>query len=149
MEAYKPADKALRPAVIAAEDYLLAVWYSDYTGGRDKRWENYVYGHMRSEMASYLAQPDVTTESFAGSLRVWDVSAAQFPKNEVEVADCIDLAGAKNTNLATGAILPRSEQNTTDENYYYNADVVAKVRGHWRVISFNQINYPRAVECKP
>jgi hypothetical protein len=150
MPDYRPADKALRPAVIAAEDFLLALLYSDYVGGRDTRWEGYVYGQERSRLAADLADPDVTTESYVGTYRVWGMFASSFSSGEVEVADCVDSAGTKNTDLATGTILPASEQFTTDENYYYNADVLANVHGHWRVVSIEPpIYYPSAAECMP
>jgi hypothetical protein len=150
MPDYRPADKALRPAVIATEDYLLALLYSDYTGGRDTRWESYVHGQALSKLAAVQAEPDVTKESYVGTFRVWRMFATWFSSSEVNVLYCVDSAGTKNTDLATGTILPASEQDTTAEKYYYSGDVLAKVDGHWRVISFDPaIYYPRAVECMP
>jgi hypothetical protein len=66
------------------------------------------------------------------------------------VAECVDSAKAKNTGLGTGRVLPKSQQNTTDENYYENTDVLADQHGQWQVISIEpELYYPRAVECKP
>jgi hypothetical protein len=150
MSAYKPANRALRPAVVAAEDYLLAVLYSDYTGGRDTRWESYISGTARSQMLKVMAEPFTTTESFVGTIRVWHMFAARFSTGQVDVSACIDVAGTKNTDLATGAILPDSDQPNAREDDYDAAYILARLHGHWRVVTFGpQVNYPQAVECKP
>lgn len=150
MAAYKPKDKALRPAVVAAEDYLLGIVYSDYTGGRDTRWESYISGQARSQMLKIQAESFVTTESFVGTLRIWHMFAARLSTDQVDVSACIDTAGTKNTDLATGATLPASEQPNARDDDYDASYILAKLHGHWRVVMFGpQINYPKAVECKP
>jgi hypothetical protein len=154
MTSYLPKDADTAQAVVAAKDFLLAVLYADYTGGKDHRWMGYVSGpKVRSGLAAQLAQPGVTTESFRGTMRFWHMSAiktAAAPKASVEVTECVDSSHALNTSLSTGKVLPRSKQLSTDENFYSNSDVLIKDRnGQWRVISIlPAIYYPRAPECK-
>src|SRR6266567_582841 len=153
MTSWLPASASEIPAVTTAKDFLLAVLYADYTGGRDHRWRRYVSaGKVRVGLASTLAQPGVTTESFRGTVRFWHMSAleAPGPKGTVEVTECVDSSGARNTSLATGRVLPRRQQVRADQNFYRNSDVLAKdSSGHWRVISIPPtIYYPQALECK-
>jgi hypothetical protein len=149
---WRTVDRAAAPAVKADEDFLLAVMYADYTGDRDHRWTAYASSTVRTGLASTLAMPDVTTESFIGTVKFWHMTAApsSLAPGAVVVAECVDSAKAKNTGLSTGRVLPKSQQNTTDENYYENTDVLADQHGQWQVISIEpELYYPRAVECKP
>jgi hypothetical protein len=153
MTSWLPASASEIPAVTTAKDFLLAVLYADYTGGRDHRWRGYVSaGKVRAGLASTLAQPGVTTESFRGTVRFWHMSALATPgpKGTIEVTECVDSSRARNTSLATGKVLPRRRQVPADQNFYSNSDVLAKDSGgHWRVISIPPtIYYPRALECK-
>ncbi len=147
---YKTADKAQRPAVIAEGDFLLAYFYADYTGGRDTRWESYVAPSARGVLAQDLAVPDVTTESFTGTIRVWRMSALPASGGSIQVSECVDTAAAKNTNLTTGAVLPASEQNSADGNYSLEIDILGESHGMWQITKIeNPIYYPLASECKP
>jgi hypothetical protein len=153
MTSWLPADASEIPAVTTAKDFLLAVLYADYKGGRDHRWLRYVSAQqVRTGLASTLAQPGVTTESFTGTVRFWQMSvlAAAGPKGSVEVTECVDSSHARNTSLATGRVLPGSKQTPADQNFYSNSDVLSKDgTGHWRVISIPPtIYYPQALECK-
>jgi hypothetical protein len=154
MTSWLPASPSEAKAVINAKDFLLAILYADYTGGRDHRWENYAGSALvRSGMAKTLAAPDISTESFTGTIQIWHMSAVVGlgGKNTVGVTECVNSAGALNTSLRTGKVLPRSQQNSTDENYYSNTDILAQnAAGQWTVTSIPaDIYYPQAFECKP
>lgn len=153
MTSWLPGDASEVPAVTTAKDFVLANLYADYTGGRDHRWRSYVSSRrVRTGLAATLAQPGITTESFEGTIRFWHMSAVATPgpKGTVEVTECVDSSHARNTSLASGKILPRSQQTPKDQNFYLNSDVLAKDSGgHWRVISIPPtLYYPQAVECK-
>jgi hypothetical protein len=154
MTSWLPASAGESRAVIAAKNFLLAILYADYTGGRDHRWLAYVGSSLvRNGMTSTLAAPSVTTESFRGTIRIWRMSAVTgtYGKNTISVTECFDSARALNTSLRTGKVLPPSQQNSTDQNYYSNTDVLARnAAGQWTVISIpSAIYYPEALECKP
>jgi hypothetical protein len=154
MTSWVPASADEVPAVITAKNFLLAILYADYTGGQDHRWNAYVSSlRVRSGMAATLAAPGVTTESFTGTIRIWRMNAVAgtYGNNTISVTECIDSARALNTSLSTGKVLPSSEQNTTDQNYYSNTDVLARnASGQWTVISIPpDIYYPEASECMP
>jgi hypothetical protein len=153
MATWLPANAGEIRAVTTAKNFLLAVLYADYKGGRDHRWARYVSSQkVRTGLASTLTQPGVTTESFRGTIRFWHMSALAVsgPKGTVEVTECVDSSHARNTSLTTGKVLPRRKQTPRDQNFYSNSDVLAKdSSGHWRVISIPPtIYYPQALECK-
>lgn len=151
MTPWLPASTSEARAVITAKNFLLAVLYADYTGGQDHRWEAYAGSSVvRTGMASTLAAPSVTTESFTGTIRIWHMSAIAG-KNTIAVTECVDSARARNTSLSTGKVLPRGQQNSTDQNYYSNTDILSRnAAGQWTVISIPAtIYYPQALECKP
>ncbi len=154
MTPWLPARASEAPAVITAKNFLLAVLYADYTGGQDHRWRAYVSAqNVRAGLASTLAAAEVTTESFTGTIRIWHMNAVAgtYGKNTISVTACVDSSRARNTSLATGKILPGSQQLPADKNYYSNTDVLARDgAGHWTVISIPPaIYFPEALECKP
>jgi hypothetical protein len=153
MTSWLPGDASEIPAVTAAKDFVLANLYADYTGGRDHRWRSYVSARkVKAGLAATLAQPGITTESFQGTIRFWHMSAVatRGPKGTVEVTECVDSSRALNTSLASGKVLPHSQQTPKDQNFYLNSDVLAKdSSGQWRVTSIPPtLYYPQAVECK-
>jgi hypothetical protein len=154
MTSWLPARPRIRAAVVTAKDFLLAVLFADYTGSRDRRWAGYIsVPKVAAGLASSLAAPSVTTESFTGTIRFWRMKAqmAPGPRGSVMVTECVDSARARNTDLKTGRVLPLSRQLTASQNYYSNSDVLARdSSGQWRVISIPPaIYYPEAQECKP
>jgi hypothetical protein len=154
MTRWRPPRPADRSAVLAAKDFLLAVLYADYTGGRDSRWQQYVSSpSVRAGLTSSLAVPSVTTESFTGTVRFWRMHAVATKgrRRTVAVTECVDSARARNTDLKTGRVLPQRRQVPANQNYYSNTDVLARdAGGHWRVVSIPpDIYYPQAQECKP
>lgn len=153
MTDWLPASASERPAVITAKNFLQALLYAEYTGGRDQTWKAYSSSSLQSSLTQYLATADVTTESWTGTVRFFGMSAvANAPQaGDLEVSECVDAAEARNTSLSTGKVLPASKQNTTDENYYYNSDVLEETSaGQWLVASIPPaVYYPQASQCKP
>jgi len=151
MTHYSPAKPKLRAAVTTAKNFVLAVLYADYTGNKDDRWTGYVGNpKVRSGLAATLAVPSVTTESFRGTIRIWNMHATAA-KGTVIVTECVDTKHARNTDLRSGRVLPKRRQTRGNANFYLNSDVLAPDgAGHWRVISIPAtLYYPEASRCKP
>ena len=138
-------------AVLADKDYELAFLYAEYTGGTSQDWTAYVNHTMEIQVRELLAKPDVTTESFKGTIRIFAMKVLRDPTvpADVDVSACFDNAQAVNTNLGTGAVLPG--QSPSDDNYYRFTDQLAQSpTGQWQVVSnYPLVHYPRAKECKP
>jgi hypothetical protein len=137
-------------AVIVAEDFLLAFLYAEYRGNQDDRWSGYVSGPVRGALESNLAEPDVTTESFTGTIIFSHLSEFPDPTEPgaIDVSECFDNARSANISLATGKVVP--DHSPASQHYYLNTDVLALRNGQWRVISVDPvIYYPQARECKP
>ena len=98
-----------------------------------------------------LAKPDVTTESFKGTIRIFKMRVIRDPAvaGDLDVSACFDNAKAVNTSLSTGAVLPG--QSPSNDNYYRFTDQLAQSpTGQWQVVSnYPIVYYPRAKECKP
>jgi hypothetical protein len=153
MTSWLPAEASTARAVITAKDFVLAVLYADYTGGRDHRWQAYVSAaRVLTGLGAALAAPGVTTESWKGIIRIWHMNAVAgtYGKDTVSVSYCVDSARALNTSLRTGKVLPPRLQLPGDQNYYLNTYVLARAgTGRWTVISIPPaIYYPRS-DCKP
>jgi hypothetical protein len=145
-----PRARRVARAVIVAEDFLLAFLYAEYRGNQDDRWSGYVSGPVRGALESNLAEPDVTTESFTGTIIFSHLSAFPDPTEPgaIDVSECFDNARSANTSLATGKAVP--DHSPANQHYYLNTDVLALRNGQWRVISVDPvIYYPQARECKP
>jgi hypothetical protein len=151
MTSWRPQDAALLQAVLADEDYRLAYLYAEYTGGQSQAWTSYVSTAMATALASSLTAKQVTTESFKGTITFFDMSVMNDPTipKDVDVSACVDSAGAENTDLSTGAVLP--SQPRPDSDYYRYTDELAPVGGgQWQVVAdYQPIYYPQAKECKP
>jgi hypothetical protein len=150
MPGWLPRNGTEVPAVITAKDFLLAVLYAEYRGNQDDRWAGYASGAARAAQRSILAQPDVTTESFTGTIIFSHLRAFPDPvvRGAVDVSECFDNAMSSNTRLSTSAIIPSREPG--DVHYYRNTDVVAAENGRWQVVSmYPVVYYPQARECKP
>jgi len=151
LTSWKPSDPSQAPAVLTDKDYELAFLYAEYTSGADTGWTSYVSSTMQTEVQSTLAQPDVTSESFTGTIKIFDMTVVQDPtvKADLDVSACFDNAGSANTSRATGKVIPAT--GSADQNYYRYTDQLAKdSSGDWQVVSdLPAIYYPRAKECKP
>jgi len=151
MTGWMPQDPGLARAVLTDKDYELAFLYAEYTGGKSLHWASYVSRTMELQVRAVLAKPDVTTESFKGTIRIFKMRAIRDPvvPADVDVSACFDNAQALNTSLGTGAVLPG--QSPSDDNYYRFTDQLAPASdGRWQVISnYPIVYYPRAKECKP
>jgi len=150
MPAWHPADGPDAAAVAAAQDFLLAVLYAEYRGNQDDRWTGYAAGDARATQRSILARPDVTTQSFTGTIIFSSVRAFPDPsvKGAMDVSECFDNAHSANTSLSTGKII--TDQVPASQHYYRNTDVVAPENGRWQVIAmYPVVYYPQAAECRP
>jgi hypothetical protein len=150
MPGWLPADPREVPAVLAAKNFLLAFLYAEYRGNQDDRWTKYVSVTALSALRSDLAQPDVTTQSFTGTIVFSHMRAYADPtgKGAVDVSECFDNARSANTDLTTGKAV--ADQAPANQHYYLNTDVMAEHNGRWQVVSVDPvIYYPQAKECKP
>lgn len=149
MPGWLPADPHQVPAVLAAKNFLLAFLYAEYRGNQDDHWTNYVSHTFLSALKSGLAQPDVSTQSFTGTITFTHMQASPDPitKDAVDVSECFDNAGSHNTDLATGRGV--ADRVPANQHYYLNTDVMAERNGRWQVVSVDPvIYYPQAAECK-
>jgi hypothetical protein len=137
--------------LLADKDYELAFLYAEYTGGKSQDWTAYVSRTMAVQVRALLAKPDVTTESFKGTIRIFKMRVIRDPAvaGDLDVSACFDNAKAVNTSLSTGAVLPG--QSPSNDNYYRFTDQLSQSpTGQWQVISnYPIVYYPRAKECKP
>jgi hypothetical protein len=138
-------------AVLTDKDYELAYLYAEYTGGQDQSWTAYVSPTMQTEVQTTLSQASITTESFTGKIRFFDMTAVPDPtvKGDLDVSACFDNSQSSNTNLQTGKVIP--DNVPADQHFYRYTDQLAKdSTGTWKVISdLPPVYYPRAKECKP
>jgi hypothetical protein len=150
MTSYLPGDPQLNVAVTVDKDFQLDYLYAEYMGGQSQTWMNEVSTTMVSALRSDLAQPDVTTESFTGTIRFFDMFIIPDPtiKGNVDVSACVDTAGSLNTSIKTGAVLPG--QSVTNQNYYRYTDELAPITGGgWQIVQTDPNAYPpQAEECK-
>jgi hypothetical protein len=151
MTDWMPTDAGMAKAVLADKDYELAFLYAEYTGGKSQDWTAYVSRTMAVQVRALLAKPDVTTESFKGTIRIFNMRVIRDPAvaGDLDVSACFDNAKAVNTSLSTGAVLPG--QSPSNDNYYRFTDQLSQSpTGQWQVISnYPIVYYPRAKECKP
>ena len=136
--------------MITAKNFLLAFLYAEYRGNRDHRWTAYVAGKVKNDLRSNLAQPDVTTESFQGTILFSQMNAFADPAvaGGIDVSECFDNSHSANIGLRDRKVIP--DQTPPDQHYYRNTDVLAKdPSGTWHVVSvYPVIYYPQAKECK-
>lgn len=151
MTSWVPGNAAQAAAVNADKNYQLAFLYAEYKGGNDQSWVNYVAPEMQRAVAAQLRQPDVTTESFTGTIMYFKMRVIPDPNvhGDLDVSSCFDNAKSSNTNLRTGAVL----RDTTPANQHYvliTDELRKNAAGKWQVVSNLQAAYyPRAKECKP
>jgi hypothetical protein len=150
MTSWLPGDAEQARAVVADKNYELAFLYAEYKGGKDQRWASYATPVMQREIASALLASDVTTESFTGTIRYFDMKVIPDPTvpGRLDVSSCFDNAKSSNTSLKTGAVLP--DTASADQHYVRVTDQLAKsAAGEWQVAaSLAPVYYPQAKECK-
>jgi hypothetical protein len=151
MSGWLPAGSRRARAVVADKDFELAYLYAEYTGGKDTRWTAYVSHAVLRDFAADLAKPDVTTESFRGTVSYTHMRAFADPahKGAIDVSGCYDNARSANTSITTGKVIP--DRTPADDHYFRYTDILAKGgTGNWRVIgNYPAVYYPQARECKP
>jgi hypothetical protein len=150
LTSWHPSDPSQAQAVLTDKNYELAFLYAEYTSGQDSSWANYVSPTMQTEVQNTLSKPDVTTESFTGTIKIFDMSVIADPTvpGRLDVSGCFDNAQSANTSKQTGQVIP--DTGSPDQHYYRYTDQLAKDGGQWQVTSdLPAIYYPRAKECKP
>ena len=151
LTSWHPANASAAQAVLVDKNYELAFLYAEYTSGQDSSWANYVSSTMQTEVQDTLAKPGVTTESFTGTIRIFNMSVIADPTvpGRLDVSGCFDNARSSNTDRQTGKVIP--DTGPPDQHYYRYTDQLAKdSSGQWKVTSdLPAIYYPRAKECKP
>lgn len=150
MPGWLPADPGQASAVVAAKNFLLAFLYAEYRGNQDDRWTRYVSGEAFGALKANLSEPSVTTESFTGTISFSHLRAYPDPTTAgaIDVSECFDNSGSRNTSLATGKIIP--DRIPANQHYYRNTDVMARKNGQWNVVSvYPVVYYPQAQECRP
>ena len=150
MTPWLPANTAQAQAVNADKDYQLAYLYAQYKGGQDQSWMNYVSPAMQTGVEQSLQASDVTTESFIGTIKYFDMSVIPDPlvKGEFDVSTCFDDAGASDTSLTTGKVI--ADTSSADSHYVLVTEELNKdSAGQWEVVaSLPTIYYPQAAQCK-
>ena len=151
MTSWLPGNTAQARAVNTDKDYELAFLYAEYKGGRDQTWVNYVSPVMQTAVQQAMQAKDITTESFVGTIKYFDMSVIPDPlvKGDLDVSTCFDNAGSSNTDLTTGKVIP--DTSPPDSHYVRIADELRKdSAGQWQVVSgLPAIYYPQAAQCKP
>jgi hypothetical protein len=151
MTSWLPADTDQAQAVNTDKNYELAFLYAEYRGGQDQSWENYVSAVMKTGVQQSLQASDVTTESFTGTIKYFDMSAIPDPlvKGDLDVSACFDNAGSSNTDITTGKVIP--DTSSPDSHYVRISDELRKnTTGQWQVVSsLPAVYYPQAKQCKP
>lgn len=151
MPGWKPSKSREAAAVVVNKNFLLALLYAEYRGNQDSRWQAYVSPRLQPALKAQLAKPDVTTESFTGTIRFSHMSAFPDPtvKGALDVAQCFDNAKATNTSISTGRPIP--DHTPASQHYYRTTNVLLPDQsGTWQVVAiYPTVYYPRAPECKP
>jgi hypothetical protein len=151
MTSWLPTDTDQAQAVNADKDYELAFLYAEYRGGQDQSWENYVSPVMKTGVQQSLQATDVTTESFTGTIKYFDMSAIPDPlvKGDLDVSACFDNSGSSNTDITTRKAVP--DTSSPDSHYVRISDELRKnSSGQWQVASsLPAVYYPQAKQCKP
>lgn len=146
-----PANPAEAQAVATDEDFEFAVLYAEYKGGQDQSWASYADTAMQTEVTNALAQPDIATESFIGTIRYSHFTVTPDPQvsGDLDVSGCFDNSQSSNTSIKTGQVIP--DTTPLDQHFYVYTDELAKSSaGQWQVIStLPNLYYPREKECKP
>jgi hypothetical protein len=151
MTSWLPTDVDQAQAVNADKNYELAFLYAEYRGGQDQNWENYVGPVMKTGVQQSLQAADVTTESFTGTIKYFDMSVIPDPlvKGDLDVSTCFDNAGSSNTDITTGKVIP--DTSSPNSHYVRISDELRKnSTGQWQVVSsLPAVYYPQAKQCKP
>ena len=151
LTSWQPSSASQAQAVLTDKDYELAFLYAEYTGGQDTAWTSYVSPTMQTEVQSTLSQAGVTSESFIGTIKIFDMTVVTDPTvpADLDVSACFDNAQSSNTSRATGKVIAGT--GPAGQHYYRYTDQLAKdSSGDWQVVSdLPAIYYPRAKECKP
>jgi hypothetical protein len=151
MTSWVPVGGSHIAAANVDKSYELAYLYAEYKGGQDDSWVNYVSPVMKTAIQQSLQGSDVTSESFTGTIKYFDMSVIPDPlvKGDLDVSTCFDNAGSSNTDITTGKVIP--DTSSPNSHYVRISDELRKnSAGQWQVVSsLPPVYYPQAKQCKP
>jgi hypothetical protein len=151
MTNWLPSNRSWASAVETDKNFQLYYLYSEYTSGKDATWEQYVGSNLLPALQTSLSASDVTTESFIGTIRYFDMQAYPDPSisKYLDVQMCFDNAGSSNTDASTGKVL--ADTTPANDHYYMMIDQLEEnSAGKWSVAAEQPaVYYPEAKECKP
>jgi hypothetical protein len=146
-----PAGSPLIPAVVAAKNWYLALYYSEYVGGTDNRWMTYTGGTAQSSVQKLLQGPLVAAQSFTGSISFTGMSAApdKVLKGDIDVFICVATAHTTEVSYPGEKPEPRQPPLNTDD-YKQMAYMAQGSNGQWYLVGSTKLNYiPAAQGCPP
>jgi hypothetical protein len=148
-----PAGSPLIPAVVAAKDYYLALYYSEYVGGTDSRWMTYTGATAKPTIASLLKGPLVAGQSFTGTISFTGMTAAPDPsplfKGDIDVSICVATAHSTEDFYPSEKPEPKQPSLSTDD-YRQMAYIAQGSTGQWYLVGATKLDYiPASQGCPP
>jgi hypothetical protein len=137
-----PAGSPLIPAVVAAKDWYLALYYSESLGGTDTGWMNYTAGTAQPNVGSYLKGPVIAGQSFTGTLVFGDMSAApdKTLKGDVDVFMCVQ--SSRTTEVFYPSEKPEPKQPPLGmDNFRQQLYLAEGSNGQWYMVGSGAPDY--------
>lgn len=144
-----PAGSPLIPAVLAAKNWYLALYYSEYVGGTDTRWMTYTAGSAQASYAAFLKGPVIAGQSFTGTISFTGMSAAPDPllKGDIDVFMCVATAHGTEVFYPSEKPEPKQPPLNTDD-YTQKAYLAQGSTGQWYLVgATNPHDIPAAQGC--
>lgn len=147
-----PADPAQAALVTRDRDFILAYYDAIYTRGKNTSYTSYIGNTgVLASVQSAVAEHVDAAQGFAGVIRHFDttVSPASYAPGDENVTYCVDEAGLRYTDIATGRVLGNG--STQGELYYLESDTFARgSHGAWMLVGTLVTPYPTgpARKCK-
>jgi hypothetical protein len=148
-----PAGSAQAAAVTADRDFILAYYYAIYTRGRNTSYQSFIANSgVLASVQTAVAEHVDAGQGLVGTDKHFDttVTSDQYNPGDLDVNYCVDEAGLRYTDIATGQVL--GNESTPGELYYYESDTFAPGRpGSWDLVGMQVTPYPtgQARECGP
>lgn len=144
-----PAGSPLIPAVVAAKNYYLALYYSEYVGGTDNRWQTYAAATAWPSIQKILQSPSVVGQSFTGAISFSAMSAApdKLLKGEVDVLMCVATAHSTEAFYPSEKAEPTQPPLSTDD-YRQTAYMAQGSTGQWYLVAASKLTFiPASPGC--
>jgi len=148
-----PADPGQAALASRDRDFILSYYDAIYTRGRNTGYLSYIANSgVRTSVQTAVAEHVDAAQGFAGVDKHFDTTVTK-PSDlpgDLDVNYCVDEAGLRYTDIATGKSL--GNDSTQGELYYYETDTFARTRhGTWDLVGMQVTPYPTgsAQECRP